>query len=119
MGNLLFIDSDDINGLSDALRNALERRGVRFRNGGFDFPTTDDEIPDIDPFYGNMPDRVSTNCYDESHRLLFQESGGNYGGCGGHVGGCGGYVEHRSSCGGHVCSSCGGGGCGGYSYPRC
>ena len=113
MGNLLFIDSDDINGLSDALRNALERRGVRFRNGGFDFPTTDDEIPDIDPFYGDMPNNVHIGgC-------------GSMGGFGcGRVqtesyGGCGGYVEHRSSCGGHVCSSCGGGGCGGYSYPRC
>lgn len=89
MGKLLFIDSDDINGLSDALRNALERRGVRFRTGGFDFPTTDDEIPDIDPFYGNMPGNVHI-------------SGGS---CGG--GGCGGYVEHRSSCGGHICASCG------------
>ena len=32
MGKLLFIDSDDINGLSEALREALEKRGVRFNN---------------------------------------------------------------------------------------
>lgn len=32
MGNLLFIDSDDINGLSEALIDALERRGITFSN---------------------------------------------------------------------------------------
>jgi hypothetical protein len=105
MGNLLFIDSDDINGLSDALRNALERRGVRFRNGGFDFPTTDDEIPDIDPFYGDMPGSVHI-------------SGGS---CGG--GGCGrAYVESYGGCGAHIepLVHHSGGSCGdSYYYPRC
>ena len=54
MGNLLFIDSDDINGLSEALKNALERRGISFRRdtiGEFGYPTEDEE-PDIDPFFG-------------------------------------------------------------------
>lgn len=64
MGKLLFIDSDDINGLSEALKGALERRGVIFKGdkyGEFDYPS-DDEEPDIDPYMGVMP---------------------SYGGCGG------------------------------------
>ena len=32
MGKLLFIDSDDIETLSEALQEALERRGVRFNS---------------------------------------------------------------------------------------
>ena len=107
MGKLLFIDSDDINGLSDALRNALERRGIVFGQGTtdeFDYPMDEDDEPDIDPYIGRMPVRrvSSPTKYDENDRWLFQESGGSYGGCGG--GSCG-----RPSQGG----------CGYYSYPRC
>jgi hypothetical protein len=113
MGNLLFIDSDDINGLSDALRNALERRGIVFGQGTtdeFGYPMDENDEPDIDPYIGIMPvRRVSPPIKDDNDRWLFQESGGSYG---------------YGGCGGHVCSSCGGGGpsyggCGGYSYPRC
>ena len=115
MGNLLFIDSDDINGLSDALRNALERRGIVFGQGTtdeFDYPRDEDDEPDIDPYIGRMPVRrvSSPTRYDENDRWLFQESGGSYGGCGGHV--C-------SSCGGGSCGRPSYSGCGGYSYPRC
>ena len=106
MGKLLFIDSDDINGLSDALRNALERRGIVFGQGTtdeFDYPMDENDEPDIDPYIGIMPvRRVSPPIKDDNDRWLFQESGGSYGGCGG--GSCG-----RPSYGG----------CGGYSYPRC
>ena len=53
MGKLLFIDSDDINGLSMALQEALEKRGVRFtRSMDDDYY---DEEPDIDPYLGVMP----------------------------------------------------------------
>lgn len=103
MGNLLFIDSDDIITLSDALRAALERRGVIFNGGGtYGHPTTDDEEPDIDPYLGVMPNR--------RHQTPSQ-----YGGCGGwadeaNYGGCGGSGNRCASCGttshyGH----CGGG----------
>ena len=85
MGKLLFIDSDDINGLSEALKGALERRGVIFkgdRYGEFDYPTSDDEEPDIDPYLGVMP---------------------SYGGCGG-----GSHFDTRQSFGGcGVSGSCG------------
>lgn len=110
MGNLLFIDSDDINGLSDALRNALERRGIKFRDytGEFGYPTDDDEEPDIDPYLGVMPSVGRPIRHNDDDRWLFQESGGSYGygGCG--SGGCG----NRSA-------SCGGSSCGQVHYPRC
>lgn len=85
MGNLLFIDSDDIESLSEALQGALERRGVVFKNNGsgeFDYPSYDDEEEDIDPYLGRMPKR--------HHQTPSQ-----YGGCGGwadeaNYGGCGG-----------------------------
>lgn len=105
MGNLLFIDSDDINGLSDALRNALERRGIKFRDdtGEFGYPTDDDEEPDIDPYLGVMP---KTPHYTPSQ----------YGGCGGWAdevgyGGCGGSGNRSASCGGSSCGQ--------VYYPRC
>ena len=50
MGKLLFIDSDDVNGLSEALKGALERRGVIFKGDGygeFGFPVSDEEEQDI------------------------------------------------------------------------
>lgn len=96
MGNLLFIDSDDINGLSEALKNALERRGISFRRdttGEFGYPTEDEEEPDIEPYFGIMPRRSQPYKYDENDKWLFQESGGSYGSCGG--------------------------GCGRATYPRC
>lgn len=114
MSKLLFIDSDDINALSEALKGALERRGVIFKGdkyGEFDYPS-DEEEPDIDPYLGVMPSYggcggrgVSGSC-GATDRWLFQESGGNYGGCGGS---------------GNRSASCGSGGCGvGYNYyPRC
>lgn len=116
MGNLLFIDSDDINGLSDALKKALERRGIVFGQGTtdeFDYPMDEDDEPDIDPYIGRMPvRRVSPPIKDDNDRWLFQESGGSYG-----YGGCGGHV--CSSCGGGSCGRPSQGGCGYYSYPRC
>ena len=127
MSKLLFIDSDDINALSEALKGALERRGVIFKGdkyGEFGFPVSDEEEHDIDPYLGVMPSYgdcgggshfdtrqsfggcgVSGSC-GATDRWLFQESGGNYGGCGGS---------------GNRSASCGSGGCGvGYNYyPRC
>lgn len=91
MGKLLFIDSDDINGLSEALKDALERRGVVFKNNG----TVE---------FG----KKATNDYDYDP-WLFQESGGvryNSGSCG--------HTPSVSSYGG-----CGGGGCGRPSYGGC
>ena len=122
MGKLLFIDSDDIQTLSEALKVALERRGVRFNSNGsgeFDYPTSDDEIDDIDPYIGVMP--KMPNRHKESitrggdDNWLFQESGGvryNSGSCGGgcgytpSYGGCGGRVGHvtlMGSCGNSHC----------------
>ena len=112
MGKLLFIDSDDINGLSEALRNALSRRGINFGNdttGEFDYPHCDDEEPDFDPYLGITPKPTRKKNYDEDDRWLFQESGGSYGSCGGS--GCGG-----GSCG---CRRPSYGGCGGGYAPRC
>lgn len=109
MGKLLFIDSDDIETLSEALQDALERRGVRFNSNGsgeFDYPTSDDEIDDIDPYIGVMP--KMPNRHKESitrggdDNWLFQESGGvryNSGSCGG---GCG-YTPSYGGCGGSRC----------------
>ena len=100
MGKLLFIDSDDINGLSEALREALERRGVVFKKSGtgeFDYPTTDDEEPDIDPYLGNMPNGSSSFLHPYGH-----------GGCG--SGGCG--CRSGSACGGSTYEPSYGG-CGG------
>lgn len=48
MGNLLFIDSDDIGELSEALRKALEKRGIVFCGN--------EEIPsDTDVFVDDAP----------------------------------------------------------------
>lgn len=48
MGRLLFIDSDDIGELSDALRKALEKRGIVFCGN--------EEIPsDTDVFVDDAP----------------------------------------------------------------
>ena len=98
MGKLLFIDSDDINGLSMALQEALEKRGVRFtRSMDDDYY---DEEPDIDPYLGVMPRHSS-----------YGHCGS--GGCGSSigVGGCGSSIG-VGGCG----SSIGVGGCG---YSRC
>lgn len=113
MGKLLFIDSDDIESLSEALQGALERRGVVFKNNGsgeFDYPSSDDEEEDIDPYLGRMPRtprRYDANGNDDN--WLFQESGGvryNSGSCG--------YTPSVRSYG-----SCGGG-CGiSNSYGSC
>lgn len=89
MSKLLFIDSDDIVSLSEALREALERRGVRFG-----------VCSNVTPAHRS---------YDEDDDYLFQESGGySYGGCGGsgnRSASCG-----YGSCGGHTrYGSCGGG----------
>jgi hypothetical protein len=106
MGNLLFIDSDDINGLSEALKEALERRGVVFNSdqyGEFGYSQyEDDDEPDIDPYLGVMPSHSPLKRHDENDRWLFQESGGSYGGCG--YGGCGHSVSNRRG-------GCGSGGC--------
>jgi hypothetical protein len=113
MGNLLFIDSDDINGLSDALRNALERRGIKFRDntGEFGYPTNDDEEPDIDPFFGVIP---KTPHYTPSQ---YGGCGGwtdevGYGGCGSKVNACGSWEAPNIH---HSGGSCGDS----YYYPRC
>jgi hypothetical protein len=135
MGKLLFIDSDDIETLSEALQDALERRGVRFNSNGsgeFDYPSTDDEEEDIDPYLGRMPftpgkrglDKLTIDNDDESFTIggcgvcrSGSYCGGSaytphYGGCGSHIGACGSWEEP------HVHHS--GGGCGdSYYYPRC
>ena len=130
MGKLLFIDSDDISGLSEALQNALEKRGVRFRadgSGEFDYPSTDEEEPDIDPYIGAMPHAHRKNNNDNDS-WLFQESGGvryNSGECGytmpmshcGMMSFCG-ASHYYGGCGGsgNRSASCGYGGCGGYRH---
>ena len=111
MGKLLFIDSDDINGLSEALINALSRRGINFGNdmtGEFDYPYGDDEEPDFDPYLGITPKPTRKKTYDEDDRWLFQESGGSYGGCGGggYYGGCGGGRPSYGGCGGGYTPRC-------------
>ena len=101
MSKLLFIDSDDINALSEALKDALERRGVIFkgdRYGEFDYPTSDDEEPDIDPYMGVMPSYGG--CGGSGNR----SASCGYGGCGSHISSCG---VHYGSCGDN------------YFYPRC
>ena len=97
MGKLLFIDSDDIVQLSEALREALERRGVRFGVSDKDF-----YIPANRGYVGGCGSHTPASCgsYDDD-MWLFQESGGSYGGCG--SGGCGGHVSHRYGCGAGGC----------------
>jgi hypothetical protein len=63
MKKILVIDSDDIDGLSEALREALERKGVQFRDGNFGYRNINDD-------YGGC-----------GHSLVYS------GGCG--SGGCG------------------------------
>lgn len=109
MSKLLFIEDDDIVGLSNALRDALERRGIVFKEDGtgeFDYPFGEA----IDPYDG------LTATHEEP--LYLHPYG--HGGCG--SGGCGGRI---------TTGSCGSGGCGGFhipsyggcgyapSYPRC
>jgi len=117
MGRMLYIDSDDINGLSEALQEALERRGINF--GEFGYPETEDEEEDIDPYLGVMPKWKPIKKTDDDDNWLFQESGGVrynsgacgytptvklYGGCGGGScgGGCG-YTPSYGGCGGSRC----------------
>ena len=98
MGNLLFIDSDDIVQLSEALRKALERRGVRFGSNGNDvyIPANHSYVSG-----GGCGGHVPASCGSLNDRWLFQESGGNYGGCG--SGGCGGHVSRIYGCGAGGC----------------
>ena len=88
MSKLLFIDSDDILSLSEALREALERRGVRFGVNGKDFyiPANRNYVSG-----GGCGGHTPASCgrYD------------NYGGCG--SGGCGGHVSRRYGCGSGGC----------------
>ena len=134
MSKLLFIDSDDIEGLSEALKEALERRGVVFGHREYDYP--DEDEPDIDPYLGNMPPfrkkRKIETCGDIStipiqrlhmspsyrgrkedrsdEKFLFQETGGvKPGSCG---------MRAYGSCGQPSSPSYGGCGGGGY-YSRC
>ena len=58
MGELLLIDSDDVDGLSEALREALKRKGANF--GYYDFDKDNDE-DDIDPYLGTMPKATKIN----------------------------------------------------------
>ena len=82
MGSLLFIDSDDIGELSDALRKALEKRGIVFC-GNEEIPSDTDIFVDDAP----MPSGCgSTRHYDSSHCGLWRD-----GGCGLWVGGHCGY----------------------------
>jgi hypothetical protein len=137
MGKLLFIDSDDVNGLSEALKGALERRGVIFKGdiyGEFGFPVSDEEEHDIDPYLGVMPHGGHRDEYRPVYGspILGSCGGKTYGSCGQRVapsyGDCGGgsFFDTRQSyggCGGsgNGSASCGSGGCGvGYNYyPRC
>jgi hypothetical protein len=98
MSKLLFIDSDDILSLSEALREALERRGIRFCNN-----VEDVYIPANRSYVsgGGCGGHVTASCGGYDDRQLFQESGGNYGGCG--SGGCGGHVSRRYGCGAGGC----------------
>lgn len=111
MGNLLFIDSDDINSLSEALKSALNRRGIIFNNPIEDYDYPDDGEDDYDPYLGILPaNHIDTsNCSrDDDDDWLFQESGGsryNSGSCG--YSGCG--ALPVSHCGGW--GSCGSSGC--------
>lgn len=108
MSKLLFIDSDDIVGLSEALRKALERRGVRFicnGRGEFDYPSDDEDEPDIDPYLGVMPHRSQNHehkqiyggCGGKTYGSCGQEVAPSYGGCGG--GGSCGYSDNYGHCG--------------------
>lgn len=99
MSKLLFIDSDDILSLSEALREALERRGVRFGVSGKDFyiPANRNYVSG-----GGCGGHTPASCgIHDDDRWLFQESGGNYGGCGN--GGCGVNVGRRYGCGAGGC----------------
>lgn len=70
MSKLLFIDSDDIEGLSEALREALERRGVVFDHSDekFLFQETGGVIPG--------------SCGMKTYGSCGQPSSPSYGGCG-------------------------------------
>ena len=85
MGTLLFIDSDDIGELSEALQKALEKRGIVFC-GNEEIPT------DTDVFVDDVP--MPSGCGSTK----------SYGSCGrGHC---------ISSCGGGSCGFTRGWGCG-------
>ena len=82
MGSLLFIDSDDIGELSEALQKALEKRGIVFC-GNEEIPSDTDVFVDDAP----MPSGCgSTTHYDSSRCGLWRD-----GGCGLWVGGHCGY----------------------------
>lgn len=111
MARMIQIDADDIDGLSAALTSALMRKGVVFNLNNpirdYDYPEEEEEIPDVEPYFGIMPNAPRKSHFDsrDNDDWLFQESGGiryGSGGCGGgHCGGGG-----RRSFG-----YCGGGGC--------
>lgn len=86
MNKLLFIEDDDIVGLSNALRDALERRGIVFKEDGtgeFDYPFGEYEEP--------------------LYLRLYRQGGCGSSGCGCRSGSaCGGstYVSSHVGCGG-------------------
>ena len=90
MSKLLFIDSDDILSLSEALREALERRGVKFGVSGKDFyiPANRNYVSG-----GGCGGHTTASCgsYDDYYNV----------GCG--SGGCGVNVGRRYGCGAGGC----------------
>lgn len=103
MGNLIFIDSDDIGELSDALRKALEKRGIVFC-GNEEIPSDTDVFVDDAP----MPSGCgTTEGYSWCGSITYDSSCGNtiphnscgYDGFSGHCGGWCGSTYPRSSCG--------------------
>lgn len=93
MGRLLFIDSDDIGELSEALRKALEKRGIVFC-GNEEIPSDTDVFVDDAP----MPSGCGSTIHYGSDRNV-----------------CG-YTTHYGHCGGGSCGFTRGGGCG---YSGC
>ena len=72
MRKLLFIDSDDIETLSEALQSALERRGINFSAYGICDDDDDDDYIGT-PHYGDCGGGCGGGCGDTP----------SYGGCGG------------------------------------
>lgn len=84
MRKLLFIDSDDIGELSEALRKALEKRGIVFC-GNEEIPSDTDVFVDDAPMPSGCGSTIPYNSCGRGHCI----SSCGYDGFSGHCGGWG------------------------------
>ena len=85
MSRILHIDSDDVQGLSKALLEAISRNGISIGNPIREYDYPEDDEPDVDPYLGIMPRTYIRHSYGAGgcSRGHCGSDDDSYGHCGG------------------------------------